>query len=173
VIGSGGMNAAAEKIIADLRLAPLPHEGGFFRRTWTSPQTMPGGRAAGSAILFLVAPGEFSALHRLATDEVWHFHAGDPVEHLQLDPSDGSALSARLGPDLAAGHQPQLVVRGGIWQGARLAPVASGHAGPAGWALLGCVMAPAWEQKEFTLGRHEELRRIFPAHADLIAAFIR
>lgn len=167
------MNAAAEKIIAELRLAPLPLEGGFFRQTWTSPQTLAGGRATGSAILFLVAPGEFSALHRLATDEIWNFHAGDIVEHLQLDPRDGSALTTRLGPDLASGHQPQLIVPGGIWQGARLAPGAGGQAGSAGWALLGCVMAPAWEQTEFALGRREELQRIFPAHADLIAAFSR
>ncbi len=167
------MNAAAEKIIADLRLAPLPHEGGFFRQTWVSPQTLAGGRAAGSAILFLLAPGEFSALHRLPTDEIWHFHAGDTVEHLQLDPRDGTALSTRLGPDLAAGHQPQLIVRGGIWQGARLAPAAAGAGASLGWALLGCVMAPAWDENEFTLGHREELKRIFPAHADLIKAFSR
>ena len=167
------MNAAAEKIIVELRLAPLPHEGGFFRRTWVSQQTLADGRAAGSAILFLIAPDEFSALHRLATDEIWHFHAGDTVEHLQLDPRDGTALRTRLGPDLAAGHQSQLIVRGGIWQGARPAPGASGQGAPAGWALLGCVMAPAWEENEFTLGRREELKRIFPAHADLITAFSR
>jgi predicted cupin superfamily sugar epimerase len=167
------MNAAAEKIIADLSLAPLPHEGGFFRQTWTSPQTLPGGRAAGSAILFLVAPGEFSALHRLATDEVWHFHAGDAVEHLQLDPSDGSARTVLLGADLSAGHQPQVIVPGGIWQGARLASVDVGRSQPAGWALLGCVMAPAWDENEFVLGRREDLKRTFPAHADLIAGFCR
>jgi predicted cupin superfamily sugar epimerase len=167
------MNAAAEKIIAELRLAPLPFEGGFFRRTWVSPQTLAGGRAAGSAILFLIAPGEFSALHRLATDEIWHFQAGDNVEHLQLDPQDGTALTTRLGADLAAGDQPQLIVRGGIWQGARLAPATTGLGASVGWSLLGCVMAPAWEEDEFTLGHRDELKRIFPAHADLITTFTR
>jgi predicted cupin superfamily sugar epimerase len=180
------MNAAAEKIIADFGLAPLPHEGGFFRQTWVSRERLANGRASGSAILFLLTPGDFSALHRLATDETWHFCAGDTVEHLQLYPHDGSARITRLGPDLAAGQQPQLTVPGGVWQGARLAlsddeelapgviaPVGGASTPSNGWSLLGCTMAPAWDEKEFTLGPRETLTRLFPAHSAWIEALTR
>jgi predicted cupin superfamily sugar epimerase len=163
------MNAEADKIIAQLGLAPLPHEGGFFRQTWISRERLASGRAAGSAILFLITPVEFSALHRLETDEVWNFCAGDPVEHVQLDTRDGSARSIRLGPFLAT-DAPQVVVPAGVWQGARLA-----ESGPPrrGWALLACAMAPAWDESEFTLGDREELARAFPAQAALIHALVR
>jgi predicted cupin superfamily sugar epimerase len=189
------MNAEAQKIIARLGLAPLPHEGGFFRQTWLSKERLANGRATGSAILFLLTPADFSALHRLETDEIWHFCAGDPVEHVQLHSHDGSAQLTRLGPD-AWTDTLQLVVPGGAWQGARLAlshaeglalssadEFAPGEPGMAasrlprtpsrGWALLGCTMAPAWEEKEFTLGRQEELIRYFPAQAALIRALSR
>ena len=167
------MNAEAEKIIARLGLSPLPHEGGFFRQTWLSQERMADGRAAGSAILFLITAESFSALHRLETDEIWHHCSGDPVQHLQLDPHDGSTRIIHLGAEAPAG-EAQLVVPGGIWQGARLANINDGSAPSArGWALLSCTMAPAWEEKEFTLGRREKLAEIFPAQADLIAAFTR
>src|ERR1044071_9437046 len=67
-------NADAQRIIAELRLAPLAREGGWFRQTWAT--------AAGSAIYYLMTPEDFSALHCLSSDEIWHFHAGDPVEHV-------------------------------------------------------------------------------------------
>lgn len=155
------MNPAAREIVAALRLEPLPREGGFFRQTWRGP--------AGSAILFLLAPGNFSALHRLRTDEVWHFCAGDPVEHAQLDPREGSARTFRLGPDVVRGDLPQLVAPAGVWQGARcLAP-----AGGAGWSLLGCTLAPAWREEDFELGARTALLREFPAAAELIATLTR
>lgn len=164
------MNAEAQEIIARLKLAPLPHEGGFFRQTWISRERLANGRAAGSAILFLLTSENFSALHRLETDEIWHFSAGDPVEHVQLDPSDQSATCVRLGSATPT-ESTQLIAPGKIWQGARLA--ADGTAPRRGWALLSCTLAPAWEEREFTLGRRDELTRIFPQHAALIAALTR
>ncbi len=167
------MNAEAEKIIAELGLLPLPHEGGFFRQTWVSKERLADGRAAGSAILFLITTENFSALHRLETDEIWHHCSGDPVKHLQLDPRDGSAKIVHLGPEAPAGTL-QLVVPGGIWQGARLAEIEGDSAASTrGWALLSCTMAPAWEEKEFTLGGRKELARAFPSQAAIIASFTR
>lgn len=171
------MNAEAEKIIAHLGLAPLPREGGFFRQTWVSRKRLANGRIAGSTILFLLTPGDFSALHRLEADEIWHFCAGDPVEHVQLDPQDGSARVTSLGSAVLA-EIPEIVVSGGIWQGARVAEGGgrlSGRPGrfSRGWALLACTMVPAWEEKRFTLGQREKLTRAFPAQARLIAAFTR
>lgn len=153
------MNAAAREIVAALRLEPLPREGGFFRQTWRS--------AAGSAIYFLLTPEDFSALHRLRTDELWHFHAGDAIEHVQLDPRDGQARIARLGADVRAGEQPQLVVPAGVWQGARIV------APRAGWALVGCTLAPAWREEDFELGGRAALQRAFPAQAGIVAALTR
>jgi len=185
------MNAEAEKIITQLGLAPLPVEGGFFRQTWISRERLANGRAAGSAVYFLITPEDFSALHRLKTDELWHFYAGDPVEHLQLDPRDGSACLTAIGSDVAAGQHPQLTVPGGVWQGGRLAlspaeGLAEDSAGRAalrprpgqpskvrGWALLGCTLAPAWDEREFSVGQRTELLRDFPHEARLIVALTR
>lgn len=162
------MNAEAQKIIAKLGLAPLLHEGGWFRQTWKSGAQFAGGRAAGSAIYFLVTPEDFSALHRLRTEEVWLFHAGDALEHVMLDPADGAVRVTRLGGEVLAGETPQVVVPGGVWQGARLAAGAT-----RGWALLSCTMAPAWDENEFELGKREALGREFPAAREKIVALTR
>jgi predicted cupin superfamily sugar epimerase len=159
------MPTAAE-IIARLQLEPLPNEGGFFRRTYTSTATLPGGRPVGTAIYFLLTPDGFSALHLLLTDEVWHFHSGDPVDHLMLDPTSGQGTCTIIGADFAADQQPQLTVPGGVWQGARLA---TGGA----WALVGCTMSPGWDEREFTLGDRETLSTRFPKWAGDIRELTR
>lgn len=153
------MNAAAREVITALRLEPLPHEGGFFRATWRN--------ATSSAILFLLTPEDFSALHRIAQDEVWHFHAGDPVEHVQFDAAAGGVRRHRLGPDVTRGDVPQLVVPAGCWQGARLA------AGHQGFTLLGCTVSPPWEERGFALAERAALTAEFPAHAAMIHALTR
>ena len=149
------MNAAARGLIEGLGLAPLPEEGGFFRVTWRG--------AHGSAILFLITPEDFSALHRIAQDELWHFHAGDPVEHVRIDPSTGEAVVSRLGADVTRGETPQVAVPAGHWQGARLV------AGTHGYALLGCTVTPPWTPEGFELGARERLTADFPGHAAWIA----
>ena len=153
------MNPEAAALIALLRLEPLPAEGGFFRQTWLAPETLPDGRRAGAAIYFLMTEADFSALHRLEMAEIWHFYAGDPVDHLQLDPRTGSGITTPLGGDLFGGQIPQLIVPAGIWQGARLAPD-----GQRGWALLGTNTTPGWTESAFELGRRDQLTREFPAH---------
>lgn len=162
------MNTAAQGIIAQLGLQPLPREGGFFRQTWLSAAPGPDGRPLGSAIQYLITPEGFSALHRLRTDEVWHFYAGDPVEHIQLDPLSGTARITRLGSAIAAGEQVQLVVARDIWQGARLT-----EGGRHGWALLGCTLAPAWDEREWDLGDRKILLARYPAAAALIRGLTR
>lgn len=162
------MPTAAE-IINLLQLQPLPNEGGYFKQTYACAPSAGALRPASTAIYFLITPDGFSALHRLETDELWHFYAGDVVEHLTLDPVSGKGVKHFLGADLAVGGRPQLVVSGGSWQGARLAP------GPAreGWALLGCTMAPGWDEREFILGQRAALIAGFPAWADDIKALTR
>lgn len=152
----------AEQIIAALRLEPLPGEGGFFRVTSRRP--------AASAIYFLLTCRDFSALHRIAQDEMWHFHAGDPIEHGQFDATDGRLRRARMGPDVLAGDSPQVLVPAGTWQGARLDPAV---AGGVGFALLGCTVAPPWDERGFELGSRARLLAEFPAHADWVRALTR
>src|SRR5258708_1318837 len=112
----------SEEIKTLLHLAPHPVEGGFFRRTYTSPGTLElprGIRAQGTAIYYLLEVGTFSELHLLESDEIFHFYLGDPVEMLQLHP-DGRSAIFPLGQDLSANQHLQLIVPAGVWQGLRL-----------------------------------------------------
>lgn len=166
---AAGVKTEAERIIAALGLAPMPREGGFFRRTWTSQALLADGRAAGSAIWFLLTEDNFSALHRLRAEEQWRFYGGDPVEHVQLAAGGGAGRVTVLGADAFAQQTPQLTVPGGVWQGARL----RAGAGLRGWALLGCTVTPAWADEEFELGSREALLAEFPRAAGWIAALTR
>jgi predicted cupin superfamily sugar epimerase len=164
----------ADEIKRLLQLETHPREGGYFRQTWKSEEEIPlaalpsrysGVRAAGTAIYYLLEPSTFSEMHRLISDEVFHFYYGDPVEMLQLWP-DGSSRVVQLGSDLANGMLPQLVVPQGVWQGSRLAP--GGHV-----ALLGCTVSPGFDYADYETGSRAELVREYPDSAALIEAMTR
>jgi uncharacterized protein len=170
------MNDEARALIARFELEPLPDEGGFFKRTWTSSVKLPHDRSVGSAIMFLLTDTDFSALHRLETDELWCFHAGDAVEHVQLGGAKSGPVITLIGASFHGGETPQLIVPGGNWQGARLLPHGHADRNPharKGWALFSCVMAPAWDEREFTLGVRAELTDLFPFANDWIEALTR
>ncbi|MBO4260795.1 hypothetical protein GRC12_44330, partial [Streptomyces griseorubiginosus] len=99
-------------------LEPIPREGGLFRQTWAGPER-PDGRPEGTAIVALLTADDFSALHRLPTDEIWHFYLGDPLELLLLAP-DGTSRTTVLGPDVLGGQQIQFTVPAGTWMGGRV-----------------------------------------------------
>lgn len=156
-----------------LGLVPHP-EGGFFTETYRADETIGAGalparygssRPLGTCIYYLLTPDTFSAIHRLRSDEVFHFYAGDPVEMLQLRP-DGSGLIAVLGLDFAAGMRPQVVVPRGVWQGAR---VRSGGR----FALMGTTVAPGFDFADYEPGVPADLARDYPSFRDLIAALTR
>jgi predicted cupin superfamily sugar epimerase len=160
------------QLIRHLRLEPLPIEGGHFRRTWVSSDlvSIPGygaQRPAGTAIYYLLTSDadSFSAMHRLATAEIYHFYLGEPVEMLLLD-KQGSAQRIVLGPDILAGQHVQYVVERSVWQGSRI--IRGGR-----FALLGTTMAPGFDPRDFTLGHREELVRQLPGHATLISQLTR
>jgi hypothetical protein len=156
------------EIKALLNLAPHPVEGGFFRRTYTSPGKVElprGSRAQGTAIYYLLEAGGFSEMHVLESDEVFHFYLGDPVEMLQLYPDGGSAVLT-LGPDLAAGQQVQVVVPAGVWQGTRLL-------GDGKVALLGCTVTPGFDFADYRNGGYAELAARWPAQGERIRALTR
>lgn len=130
------MPTAAE-IIALLDLKPHP-EGGHYRETFRDRREV-GGRSAGTAIYFLLAEGEASHWHRVDAVEIWHFHAGAPLELRIADPGERSIM---LGPDLMAGERPQGVVPTGAWQAARSLGA---------WTLVGCTVAPGFDFAGFEM----------------------
>jgi len=159
---------SAADVIRLLRLEPLPHEGGYFRRTAESPSYIDspwGRRRAWSSIYALFTADGMSAMHRLRQDEVWCFHAGDPLEALRL-PADGPGERVFLGLNPEAGHRSQDIVLARIWQGARLMP--GGR-----WALVSCVVAPEFHWEDFELGDRGALVAAYPDVADLVRAFTR
>lgn len=161
----------AEELIRLLNLKPHPREGGWYRETYRSAMQLPAAalapvyrdaRSVSTAIYYLLTPDSFSALHRLPTDEVFHFYLGDPVEMLQLGPTsaDGGRILT-LGSDVTAGHQMQTVVPAGIWQGSRL------RAGGA-FALMGATVAPGFDFADYEAGDRDALIASFPDFAERI-----
>jgi uncharacterized protein len=150
---------------------PISQEGGYFFSTYHSEMTVPGSspdsppRLAGSAIYFLLAPGGFSALHRLKEDEVYHYYTGSPIELLQLFP-DGTGSVTICGPEFWNGQQPQVVVKHGAWQGSR--PL-----DPHNYSLLGTTMTPGFTPSDFDLGKRDELTKAYPQFAARIRALTR
>lgn len=152
---------AAQRVIRKLKLKPLPDEGGYFRQIQKAPdRILPAKRFAGSrslytAIYFLITPESYSAFHRVLSDEIYNFYGGDPVEMTWLMPN-GSMQKHILGPDVAAGMEPQIIIPHGVWQGSRL------RAGEA-YALFGCTVIPEFEYQDFELGSRAGLLKKYPS----------
>ncbi|WP_447042054.1 cupin domain-containing protein [Streptomyces sp. DSM 118878] len=160
----------AEDVAVRYGLRPLPVEGGLFRRTWSGAEGADG-RPAGSAIIALLSttPGDFSAMHRLPVDEVWHFYRGDALELLLLAP-DGSDRLVLLGAGGAGGEggEVQYVVPAGTWMGARVI-----RGGRHGWGLFGTTMAPGFVPRDYEGGDAEALCARYPGRAALIRELCR
>jgi predicted cupin superfamily sugar epimerase len=153
----------ADELKKLLNLEPHPCEGGWFIQTWRAEETIPKSvlphrysaeRAAGTAIYYLLEPHTFSELHRLDSDEIFHFYLGDPVEMLQLWP-DGTTRTEILGSDLAAGMHVQLHVPKHVWQGSRLLSGGS-------FALLGCTVSPGFDYADYETGKRDVLLQQYP-----------
>jgi len=158
------MDAEVARWVEALRLAPHP-EGGFFRETYRSSATV-GDRNTSTAIYFLITAGNFSALHRIASDELWHFHAGQALEIVTIDPQ-GTRRDLRLGLDLERRERPQHHVLAGVWFGARLASAGSSY------ALVSCTVAPGFDFADFQLADRARLTKRYPQHASLIGELTR
>lgn len=169
-------NLTAQELIELLDLEPLEGEGGLYRRTYLSadvltaahlPPRYGSDKPAGSAIYFLLTddPDSFSALHRLPTDEIYHFYLGDPVE-LTLLFSGGEGRTMILGQDILNGQHVQFTVPAGVWQGSRLK--AGGE-----FSLLGTTMAPGYTDDDYQPGSRLELQAVFPEQAALIEQLTR
>jgi predicted cupin superfamily sugar epimerase len=162
--------STAEQVIEQLRLVPHP-EGGFFAETFRAeslPFELPGrgARNASTAIYFLLRARDFSALHVVQSDEVWHHYLGDPLELHCFDAVD-RYRRVLLGSQLTAGERPQHVVRAGELQAARVLP------GVYGFALCGCTVAPGFDFADFRMPARTELLARLPAHHELVRALTR
>jgi len=144
----------AKDIIHSLVLQPHPLEGGYFRETFRDAQ--------GTAIYYLLTGAGVSEMHKLPGAEVYHHYLGDPLETLLLKP-DGTGEIAIVGPDVAAGQRPQLVIPGGVWQGSTRIP------GPHGYSLIGATMAPGFEFADYERGPRAELCHTWPGFLQEIA----
>ncbi|MFJ5778604.1 cupin domain-containing protein [Streptomyces sp. NPDC093094] len=153
-----------QELVDRYGLEPIPREGGRFRRTWTGPERSDG-RPEGTAIVALLTAEDYSALHRLKSDEIWHFYLGDPLTLLLLSP-DGTTRSAVLGPDLGRGQQPQLAVPAGTWMGGR---VAEGGA----WTFFGCTTTPGFTYEDYEHGVAADLAARYPGEAARIMTLCR
>lgn len=151
---------SAAELIAHLQLQPHP-EGGHYRETYRSTlklDTPRGARAASTAILFLLAAGECSRWHRIASDEVWHHHGGGGLVIYELPP-EGRGRRIPLGLQLEVGERPQHVVAAGSW-------FAAEPLGGSPWSLVSCTVAPGFDFDDFELARATDLE----PHATRLAA---
>lgn len=161
--------SGAEELIQKLGLQPHPEEGGFFRETYRADESLSADtidarygadRTVSTAIYYMLTPTTFSAMHRLKSDEIFHFYSGGPVRMLQLFP-DGSGKEIVIGSDVMAGQQPQVLVPRGVWQGSFLEPGSE-------YALMGCTVAPGFEFADYDHGNREELTAQYPKFKELI-----
>ncbi|HEV7351241.1 cupin domain-containing protein [Telluribacter sp.] len=150
-------------------------EGGYFAETYRSAETIPhaalpgrfgGGRSFSTGIYFLLENHHFSALHRIQSDELWHFYTGDPLEVFVIYPEDGRLETIRLGAEPERGEVFQAMVPAGTWFGSR---PGSGST----YSLVGCTVAPGFDFADFELAERRQLLARFPQHRELIEALTR
>lgn len=163
---------SAKELIDQLELTRHP-EGGWFRETYRCAESVPaqalperfgGSRSLSTAIYFLLEEPDISALHRIKSDEMWHFYTGSALLIHSIFP-DGRHRVQRLGPDCAADELYQLVVPAGCWFGAELAGKKLGS----GFTLVGCTVAPGFDFADFEMADRRQLCAAYPQHAELIA----
>ena len=159
------MHDDVARLIAHFSLTPLPSEGTLFASTWRSDSDLPTGGPHGTAMigLYCSEPLSHSLFHRLPVDEVWHFHAGDPLTLILLYP-DGSSRDVVMGPDPLRGDLVQFVVPAGVWQ--------AGHVCEGGtFALFGCTMAPGFTSVMYEGGERNRLLAHYPGRREDITRF--
>jgi predicted cupin superfamily sugar epimerase len=152
------------------KLQLTPHvEGGAFTRTYCSgliisqnqlPATFHGSRPVSTAIYFLLKKDQFSAMHRIASDELWHFYYGDPLIVYQID-ATGNLTEHLLGNNPENNEHFQCVIKAGSWFGSKTKEGGN-------YSLAGCTVAPGFDFADFELGEREYLLKLYPQHTAII-----
>jgi predicted cupin superfamily sugar epimerase len=165
------MERSAEYWINNLELKDHP-EGGAFAETYRgslkiSRQNLPGNfkgeRNICTGIYYLLQKNQFSAFHRLCSDELWHFYTGDPLTIYEIDVLTGKLMVHTLGSDFDARQTFQAVIKAGNWFASRIC-------GEGTYALVGCTVAPGFDFAEFEVAERKKLTEQYPLHKDLIAS---
>jgi predicted cupin superfamily sugar epimerase len=160
------------KIAQTLKMTPHP-EGGYYAETYRSDESLSAEslparygspRPFSTAICYLLAPGDIARIHRIKSDEIFHFYAGSPVELLILLPG-GTGRVEILGNDVENGQRPQIVIPMNAWQGGRVRD--------GGWALMGTTVAPGFEYTDWELAARADLLKSYPGYAGIIAKLTR
>jgi predicted cupin superfamily sugar epimerase/quercetin dioxygenase-like cupin family protein len=159
----------AGKLVLHYHMSQVPQEGAWFSQSYSSDDQIDGGalparyggrsHAAGNAIVVVETSRDFSAMHRLQTDEVWHFYGGSALDLLLLFP-DGQGRRVTLGPHVLSGEVAQLTVPRGVWQGSAPHDSSTGA-----YSFVGTQLSPGFDAADFEIGYRDELQRRFPAFA--------
>jgi predicted cupin superfamily sugar epimerase len=149
-------------------------EGGSFKEIYRSELMLSqlaltphhhGDRNAMTSIYFLLQHGDFSAFHRIASDEIWHFYDGSPLCIYEIT-VDGTLVKHLLGKDIDKGQQLVHIIKAGSWFGSRVEE-------PGGFTLCGCTVAPGFDFADFELANRDALQKEFPEHAGIIIEMTR
>lgn len=163
------LTAEVRELVEFYKLEPHP-EGGFYRRTYcaegliqqsTQQMRFKGERHYSTAIYYLLPAGNRSKLHRIASDEVWHFYLGGPITIAEISPKDGKVKLTSLGNDFRKGQVFQHVVPAGSWFGSYP------QEGTA-FALVGCTVSPGFDFADFEIGDKDKLLKEFPNAKEVI-----
>lgn len=163
--------ANKDQLIKTFSLLPHP-EGGYYKETYRSAEVIetiskqfPHQRNYSTAIYFLIEKDNFSALHRIKSDEVWHFYEGDALEVIEID-LKGNLICIQVGRDVSKGQTFQYTVKAGHWFGSRV--LKGGE-----FSFVGCTVSPGFDFKDFEMGKCDELCKLFPQHSTLIKEMTR
>ena len=166
-------NHSAKDLVARFKLSPHP-EGGYFKENYRSLETIPkaflpkrfkGERNYSTAIYFLLEQGNFSAFHRIQSDECWHFYSGGTL-NIYVIQLNGKLDIIKLGNNIEAGEQFQAVVPASCW-------FASEPATGTEYTFTGCTVAPGFDFRDFELAEADQLSRQFPQHQQIIKRLCR
>jgi predicted cupin superfamily sugar epimerase len=150
-------------------------EGGAFREVYRStliisqrnlPDTFNGNRNCSTSIYFLLENGQYSAFHRIASDELWHFYSGDALTIYEIEATSGELVTHTLGNNPEKGEVFQTAVKAGNWFGSAL--INGGK-----YALVGCTVSPGFDFADFELAQRTELIQQYPQHVNLITTLTR
>jgi predicted cupin superfamily sugar epimerase len=163
----------SKELIEKLDLIPHP-EGGYYKEEYRSsekidekslPNRYNGNRSFATSIYFLLENDQFSAFHKLRSDEIWHFYSGSPVLIHQIN-INGKYNSKVLGMNISNEEKPQIIISRGNWFGAEIIDKKK-------YSLVGCTVSPGFDFNDFEIGDREKLLTLFPAHKEIITQLTR
>ncbi len=160
-------------LVKELKLLPHP-EGGYYKETYRSEGKITqaclsydfkGDRNMATGIYFLIEKGNFSALHKIKSDETWHFYYGDALEVIEIN-EKGNLTITKIGSNLSKGETFQYTVKANTWFGSRVSEAGN-------FSLVGCTVYPGFDFNDFELAKREDLIKQFPQHSQLISELTR